>query len=81
MSGDLFQSILRNHREKYGENLVIQSNRVPSYGYDLIDKQWFNKRQIDYSQTKLIEELFMSNYVFMGYIDPVKINKEDDSPT
>ena len=34
--------MLKDHRAKYGENLIIQSNRVPLFGYELIDKQWFD---------------------------------------
>ena len=37
-----FKNVLKDHRAKYGENLIIQSNRVPLFGYELIDKQWFD---------------------------------------
>ena len=75
-SRNLFQDILRNHREKYGENLIVQSNRVPIRGYDLIDRQWFNKYRIKYNQNSLIDELFNSSYIHLGYIDPFA-KKED----
>lgn len=57
-----FKNVLKDHREKYRENLIIQSNRVPLFGYELIDKQWFDKYKIKYNQTNLIEELFGSAY-------------------
>lgn len=72
-----FQKVLSNHREKYGENLIVQSNRVPFFGYDLIDKQWFNKYKIKYNQAGLIDELFGSTYIHLGYIDPVEASKNE----
>ena len=44
-----FKNVLKDHRAKYGENLIIQSNRVPLFGYELIDKQWFDKYKIKYN--------------------------------
>ena len=67
-----FRNVLKDHRAKYGENLIVQSNRVPVYGYDLIDKQWFDKYKIKYNQENLIEELFGSAYTHLGYVDPLK---------
>lgn len=67
-----FKNVLKDHRAKYGENLIIQSNRVPLFGYELIDKQWFDKYKIKYNQTNLIEELFGSAYTHLGYVDPFK---------
>ena len=67
-----FKNVLKDHRAKYGENLIIQSNRVPVFGYELIDKQWFDKYKIKYNQTNLIEELFGSAYTHLGYVDPFK---------
>lgn len=64
--------MLKDHRAKYGENLIIQSNRVPLFGYELIDKQRFDKYKIKYNQTNLIEELFGSAYTHLGYVDPFK---------
>lgn len=66
-----FKNVLKDHREKYGENLIIQSNRVPLFGYELIDKQWFDKYKIKYNQTNLIEELFGSAYHTFGICGPV----------
>ena len=67
-----FKNVLKDHRAKYGENLIIQSNRVPLFGYEMIDKQWFDKYKIKYNQTNLIEELFGSAYTHLGYVDPFK---------
>lgn len=69
-SDNPFENVLRSHREKYGENLIVQSNRVPIWGYDLIDRQWFNKLNIKYAQDSLINELFHSSYTHLGYVDP-----------
>lgn len=48
-----FKNVLEDHRAKYGENLIIQSNRVPLFGYELIDKQWFDTALFYYSLRKI----------------------------
>ena len=70
-----FRDVLQNHQQKYGENLIVQSNRVPFFGYDLIDKQWFSKYKIKYNQEELIHELFHTSYVHLGYVDPLEVKK------
>ena len=72
ISSNPFQGILDNHRIKYGDNLIIQSNRVPFHGYDLIDKQWFDMFKLHYDLDNLIDELFNTSYNHLGYIDPIK---------
>lgn len=70
-----FKNVLQEHRAKYGENLIIQKNRIPVLGYELIDKQWFDKYKIKYNQMNLIEELFGSAYTHLGYIDQIKMEE------
>lgn len=74
-----FPNLLRDHREKYGENLVVQSNRVPFHGYHLVDRQFFDKVKIKYGQTELIDELFRSEYFHLGYIDLTKFIEDHPS--
>ncbi len=74
---DPFQGALENHRAKYGNNLIIQSNRVPYYGYTLVDKQWFDKCKLHYNLDTLIDELLDSSYIHLGYIDPIKATETE----
>ena len=67
-----FSGMLANHRSKYGENLIVQGIRIPASGYQLIDKRWFNTIGIDYNQENLVDELFHSSFVHLGYIDNLK---------
>ena len=72
-----FPNILQKHRDKYGENIVIQSNRVPFYGYHLIDRQFFDILRVKYGQEELIKELFSSKYYHLGYVDLMQFLKDD----
>lgn len=78
-SKDPFQGVLKKHRDKYGENLIFQSNRLPSYGYRLIDKRWFDSIKEKFNQDSLISELFGSAYIHLGYIDQPVIEENSQS--
>ena len=69
---DPFKNVLISHRNKYGDNLVVQSVRSPSSGYDFIDRRLFDKLAIEYNNSSLINELFRSNFFHLGYIDQIK---------
>ena len=75
VSGFSFRDELVNHRVKYGENLIVQDNRIPFAGYELIDRRWFDEYKTEYDQTSLINALFGSEYRDLGYIDPIQVEK------
>ena len=76
---DPFHGILKNHRDKYGENLIVQGNRLPAYGYSLIDKRLFDDFKRTFNQDSLIAELFSSAYLHLGYIDQLEIETKSQS--
>ena len=65
-----YSKMLNQHREKYGENLIISSNRIPSSGLEVIDKSTLNTYEKEYNVEHLINTLFKSEYSFLGFIDP-----------
>ncbi len=77
IDSDPFHGVLENHQAKYGNNLIIQSTRIPYHGYTLIDKQWFNRIKIHYNLNRLTDELFDSSYIHLGYIDPFSFTETE----
>ena len=67
--GLIFNQYLDEHKDKYGGNLVIEGNRIPSAGYTLIDREYFDNFKLDYSDESIIEVLFFSKYCNLGFID------------
>lgn len=57
------------HKNKYGNNLVVNGNRIPSNGYYVIDRRGFENRKIKFDSANLLHELFSSYYANLGYID------------
>lgn len=76
---DPYHGVLESHRTKYGNNLIIQSNRVPYHGYTLIDRRWFDKCKLHYDIDTLLTELFDSSYIHLGYIDPIKTTETEQT--
>lgn len=54
--------------ERYGNNRIISGNRIPKSGLYFLDKRHFNQRDIELTGGNIIEELFRSNFSFVGYI-------------
>ena len=69
IEGNQLSRQLPSHRIKYGDNLVINSERVPRNDYFLIDKRLFDILAVKYNLENLIRELFASCYMNLGYID------------
>lgn len=65
---DLEQYLI-SHQEKYGDNLIIEGNRIPKSDYILIDRQWFDLHNIKYNTENLFANLFSSEHSNLGYID------------
>ena len=60
------------HKKKYGNNLMIENNRIPKSDYFIIDKRWFNRCGLKYNTNTLVSELFYSEYANLGFIDLMK---------
>lgn len=61
--------LLSAHCNKYGNNLIVESNRIPKNDYELIDRRLFDSMGVKYSADMLFKELFMSEHTNLGFID------------
>lgn len=73
-----FEKYFNSHKEKYGSNLIVNSNRIPMNDFYLIDKAWFEKQRIRFNDKNLINELFRSSYFLLGFIDKFDSNEKTD---
>lgn len=64
-----FEQYLLNHRNKYGDNIIVNNNRFPKNDFIIIDKSFFSKYKIKYNTENLVSELFYSEHNNLGYID------------
>ncbi len=62
-----------DHELKYGKNTIPIGHRIPSSGYDVIDEHYFVKRDIEYTNTTLLDCLFYTSFGNLGYIDFVDL--------
>lgn len=71
--GKFFKDYLPAHERKYGNNLMIESSRLPQNDYTLIDKRYVQQFGMGYSAKTIIESLFAIGHYNLGYIDPIQI--------
>lgn len=71
-AGDELGSYLSEHRNKYGNNLIIESSRLPKNNYAIIDKRRLNTCGLEYDTDNLIQSLFFSVHFNLGFIDDMK---------
>ncbi len=69
-----FEQFDIQHNNKYGSNVIINSNRIPMNDFYAIDKKDLQKRNIKYNDENLFNQLFGTSYYMLGYIDKLKIN-------
>ncbi len=60
------------HQSQYGNNLIIDSDRVPKNDYILIDRRAFNLSKIRFNNDNLLQQLFYSYFFDLGYIDTIE---------
>lgn len=72
---DELEKYSKQHNNKYGANIVINSNRIPLNDFYVIDKKTLQERKIKYNDENLFQHLFLSNYNFLGYIDKLELNE------
>ena len=53
-----YQNYYKEHKTRYGENLMITSNRVPKNDFLIYDKRWFQQNNIPFTTEAIIHELF-----------------------
>lgn len=64
-----YREYLENHKRKYGNNLIMTSNRIPKSDYVIIDRKYFDELNMAYNTGNLYRELFYSAFMNLGYID------------
>jgi len=69
---NIWGNYLIDHKNKYGNNLIIESSRLPKNDYNVIDKRWFNTCGLKYDTDNLLHELFSSAHFNLGFIDSMK---------
>lgn len=67
---EIYNNYLSKHIEKYGNNLVVEGNRIPKSGFSEIDRQKFDEAGIVFNKDNLLRELFVVEHYNLGYIDP-----------
>ena len=70
---EALEKFSKQHKTKYGSNIIINSNRIPINDFYVIDKKGFQERKIKYNDENLFNELFGTSYFLLGYIDKLKI--------
>lgn len=60
---------LFEHKNKYGNNIIISGNRIPSNDFLIIDKRYLESNNIKFTNKNLILQLFSTYYVNLGYLD------------
>lgn len=73
---DKFEQFSKQHNDKYGSNIIINSNRIPMNDFYVIDKKALQERKIKYNDENLFAELFGTSYYSLGYIDKLKITDD-----
>lgn len=64
-----FTCYLEKHKLKYGNNLIVDSNRFPKNDYIVIDKTSFSSNNKKNNNDNLLSKLFSSAHFNLGYID------------
>lgn len=71
-----YREYLKNHKRKYGNNLIMTSNRIPKSDYEIIDRKYFDELNMVYNTENLYRELFYSAFINLGYIDQLESSGE-----
>lgn len=70
-----FDNFYNNHLIKYGNNVVINNNRIPMTGFYTIDNSLFSLNKIKFNEENLLNQLFCNPYALLGYIDDFEDEK------
>lgn len=77
----VFRGYLTEHQKKYGNNQMIDSSRVPSNDYIVVDKGYVQTVCKCYSAEAIVDVLFALWHDNLGYIDPIEDKQETESGT
>ncbi|QUC66914.1 AlbA family DNA-binding domain-containing protein [Aristaeella hokkaidonensis] len=66
-----YQNYNRKHKARYGNNLMIVSNRIPKTDFFVYDKRWFQMNGIPFNKSTIIQKMFSTNFLNLGYMDSI----------
>lgn len=64
------------HKINYGDNRIITSDRIPKSGMMVIDKRYFDRLKIEYNTDNIVDQLFISQFYDLGYIDDIELEEK-----
>ena len=70
------RAVEKLQKEKYGDNLIVEGNRIPPNKYTLIDRHYLNKFKVPYNSQELIMALFTNAYQNLGFVENPFKNEE-----
>lgn len=73
---NIANDIYFKHKINYGDNRIITSDRIPKSGMMVIDKRYFNRLKIEYNTDNIVNELFISEFIALGYIDDIELEEK-----
>ena len=73
---NIANDIYFKHKINYGDNRIITSDRIPKSGMTVIDKRYFNRLKIEYNTDNIVNELFISEFNDLGYIDDIELEEK-----
>ena len=73
---NIANDIYFKHKINYGDNRIITSDRIPKSGMMVIDKRYFNRLKIEYNTDNIVNELFISEFNDLGYIDDIELEEK-----
>lgn len=74
----VFDEYYKDHLIKYGNNIIVNSNRVPISGFFTIDKAILELNKIKFNSMNLYNQLFYTTYHLLGYVEQFPSIKDDD---
>lgn len=74
----VFDEYYKDHLIKYGNNIIVNSNRVPISGFFTIDKAILELNKIKFNSMNLYNQLFYTTYHHLGYVEQFPSIKDDD---
>lgn len=76
---EVFDKYYNEHIIKYGNNIIVNSNRVPMSGFFTIDKALLDLNKIKFNSENLFYQLFYTSYYPLGYVDQFPSIQNDGS--
>lgn len=75
----IFDNYYKEHLKKYGNNIIVNSNRVPLSGFLTLDKSAFELNKVKFNSENLYSQLFHTNYFLLGYFDEFPTIPDDEN--